>query len=816
MDHTPMHRPLPHFNPVPVALAVVLAFSQPAMAQTPSAPDAKVAAIAIAAQPLGAALNELSAATGTPIAFSPALVAGKRAPAVSGNLTALQALSRLLAGSGLFATAEGSTLVIRAAPTASESTLPVVAVTASAEPGGTTEGTGSYTTRASGAGTGMELSLREIPQSVSVITRQQIDDQNLVSLNDVLRQTPGIVADRLDERVSYSSRGFELNTMIDGIPTLAFNSVAGESSMISTAIYDRVEVIRGAAGLLNGVGSPGGSINLVRKRPTSEFSGYVSGGFGSWNRDTAEADLGGKLNASGTVRGRAVASHSDGDTFTDYKERREDVFYGAVEIDVVPSTTVALGYEHQKSAIKGANFGQTPLFYTDGSRTHLPVSFNSSAPWSTWDMTTDRFFMNFEHHLDKGWRVKAEGAFAKNSRERTGGDLWLYPSSFDPVTQEGVLDRGYNPADGRNKSFDLFATGPFELFGRTHQASFGLNVNHYTYSVLSANSSPEATDQVPVSLYGIGTSPQADFKYPILRFGEKTQQRAIYGSTRLHPTDDLSVIVGGRVTWYRNDGYSTSWTQGSPDTTFSAPAKQNGVFTPYFGVVYDMSEEFSVYASYTDIFQPNTAKDVNNHVLDPKRGHNVELGIKGEHMGGKLNTSFAVFLTQEDNLAVNIDGAQPLPDGTVPSRAVKGAHSKGFETTVSGELSQDWQIMGGYTQHTKRDANDVLLNTSLPRRLLRISTSYRLPGEWNKLTIGGSVSYQSSIYYDEAYGLGRATQGGITLLGLMARYDFTKQLSASLNIENLADKRYYSGLGGYNGYVYGNPRNSWLKASYKF
>ncbi|AVQ84858.1 MULTISPECIES: TonB-dependent siderophore receptor [unclassified Variovorax] len=797
---------------------VFVGWSGVAQAQ-PATQASAVFNIDVPAQSLASALNELSRQTGMQVFAAGDVVAGVRAPALSGRFTLQQALDRLLAGSGLVAARSGASQVTvqrQPAVSSDRATLPQVNVTAQGSADGTTEGSGSYTTRVTGAGTRMDLSLRETPQSVSVITRQQIEDQNLVSLNDVLRQTPGIVADRQDERVNYSSRGFDLSPMIDGIPTLAFNSVAGESSMISTAIYDRVEVIRGAAGLLNGVGSPGGSINLVRKRPTPEFSGYVSGGFGSWNRYNTEADLGGKLNTSGTVRGRVVASHSDGNNFTDYKKRREDLFYGIVEIDVAPSTTVALGYEHQKNAIKGANFGQTPLFYADGSRTRLPVSFNSSAPWSTWDMTTDRFFLNFEHRLDNGWRVKAEGAFAKNRRERAGGDLWLYPSNFDPVTQQGELDRGYNPAEGRNKSFDLYATGPFELFGRRHQASFGMNVNRYTYSVFSANSTPDAADRVPVSLYDIGASPRPDFIYPSLRFGEQTEQRAIYGSTRLRPTDDLSVIIGGRVTWYRNKGYSTNWAQGYANTTYSPQARQNGVFTPYFGVVYDVSKEFSVYASYTDIFQPNTAKDVNNNVLDPKRGHNVEVGVKGEHMDGKLNTSFAVFRTQEDNLAVNIDGAEPLADGTIPSRAVKGARSKGFEATVSGELARGWQIMGGYTHYAKRDANDVLLNTSLPRRLLRISTSYRLPGEWSKLTIGGSVSYQSGIYYNEAYGLGTATQGGITLLGLMARYDFTKQLSASLNIENLSNKRYYSGLGGYNGYTQGTPRSAWAKVTYKF
>jgi iron complex outermembrane receptor protein/outer membrane receptor for ferric coprogen and ferric-rhodotorulic acid len=124
--------------------------------------------------------------------------------------------------------------------------------------------------------------------------------------------------------------------------------------------------------------------------------------------------------------------------------------------------------------------------------------------------------------------------------------------------------------------------------------------------------------------------------------------------------------------------------------------------------------------------------------------------------------------------------------------------------------------MTGYTYHAKRDSLDVLLNPNYPRRLFRVATSYRLPGQLSGLTIGGNISYQSGISYEEANGLGTATQGGLTLLGLMARYQFDKQLSLSLNVENVTDKYYYSGLGYYNGYNYGNPRNAWLKMNYKF
>ena len=786
-------------------LAVLAA---PLQAQTP--------AVAIAPGPLSAALSAYAARAGVLLSFDPALTRDLRTDGLNGSYGFEDGLRKLLEGSGLEAVrrADGG-YTLRRLPQGGVTALPAVTVTG--RNGDTpTEGSGSYTAPATTSATRMPLSLRETPQSISVVTRQLMDDQNLTTLDAVLRQTPGIVADRLDERVRFTSRGFELNTMIDGLPTLAYSGVAGEASMLNTVVYDRVDVLRGAAGLLNGVGAPGGAVNLVRKRPTEEFGGSVSAGAGSWNRYQTEADLHGGLNASGTLRGRVVASHTAGDSFIDDKKRKDDVFYGILEADLTANTLLTAGYEYEKTAIDGANFGQAPLFFSDGSRTHLPRSYNSSSPWSVWNMTTQRAFLNLEHRFANDWRIKSEAGYMKNERKRYSGDLWLYPSDIDPVTGIGVLDVGNNPSASENRSFDIYATGPFQLFGRTHQASIGFNLNSYSNWVYGSRSIP-GDDRRAVSIYQIPSISKPDFPYPAFKFGTDTEERAIYGATRLKLAEPLSLLLGARVSWYRSTEWNRSWTDGTDGRrVISDPTRESSVFTPYTGIVYDISQDYSVYASYTDIFQPNVARDRNNQVLDPKRGKNIELGIKGEHFDGALNTSFAVFRTREDNVAVDDPGAAPLPDGTTPQRAEKGARSQGFELTASGELLPGWQIMAGYTYHAKRDKNDVLLNPTYPRRLLRLATSYRLPGEWNKLTIGGSLNYQSDIYYDEFYGLGRASQGGLTLIGLMARYDFNPNLSASLNIENLTDKRYYSGLGGYNGYTYGTPRNIWMKVSYKF
>lgn len=815
-SNAPRRRALSQFpsGAVTLVCAMALAFGGTSVSvqAQPASTAATIAQLSLPSQPLARTLGALSREFDTSIGGEGALLEGRTAPPLQGRYTLQQALDRVLAGSGLIAVSSGSSALTVIRGSTGSTSLKEVTVTAQAD-ASTTEGSGSYTTRATGAATRMELSLRETPQSVSVIGRQQIDEQNLVSLDDVLRQTPGIVADRNDERVTFSSRGFALGTMIDGVPTLGFNSVAGEASMISTTLYDRVEVVRGAAGLLNGVGAPGGSVNLVRRRPGTEFAGRISAGIGSWSRYNVELDAGGPLNAAGTLRGRTVLSRTDGHSFVEGKKRSEDVLYGILEADLAPGTLLSLGYEHQKTAIDGANYGQSPLFFSDGTRTRLPRSFNSSAPWSFWDMYTDKVFASLDQRTGSGWRLKAEASYLRSDRKRASGDLTTY-RAIDGLTGASTIDMRDNPADGTSKSFDVHLKGPFEAFGRVHEAVLGANYNDYRYNIHTNSAVPGVIDQRPLNFYLLQDYPRpAAFAYPLYSLSGTITEKAIYGSTRLRLLDPLSVIVGARATWYKADSSLVNWTSG--ERTMQPSAHESGVITPYFGIVYDLSKEFSLYASHTDIFQPNTVRDRNNVLLSPQRGKNVEVGLKGEHFGGRLNTSAAVFRTRESNLAVEDSGGVLLPDGSIPYRAVPGAKSKGFELTASGEVVPGWNVLAGYTYHAKRDDDGVLLNPQYPRRLLRLTTSYRLPGEWSKLTVGGSVSYQSGIYYDELNGLGRATQGGLTIFGLMARYDINERMSASMHIENVGDKRYYNGLGGYNGYTYGNPRNLWLKLSYK-
>lgn len=769
--------------------------------------QAQTSAVAIAPGPLSAALSAYAARAGVLLSFDPALTRDLTTQGLSGSYGFEEGLRQLLQGSGLepVRRADGG-YTLRRTPATDVTALPAVTVTGSRDGDAPSEGTGSYTTRVATSATRMDLSLRETPQSVSVVTRQQMDDQNLVTLDDVLRQTPGIVADKIDERVIFTSRGFALSTMIDGVPTFSFKTPAAEIGMVNTVIYDRIEVLRGAAGLLNGVGEPGGAVNLIRKRPTSEFSGHVTAGAGRWNLYNLEMDVGGPLNSSGSLRGRAIASRTAGDSFIDDRKRSDDVFYGILEADLASSTMLSLGLEHQKTAIDGANFGQIPLFNSDGTRTDFPRSFNPGTPWSQWDMYSDKIFVTLDHRFANGWRVKLDASHLRNERRAVWGYL--------KTTGDAVIEIRDNPATSTNKSLDLYATGPFQAFGMEHQAALGLSVNDYTSELNLNSANPNGWDRRPLDLSQLRDFPQPTRFHTFYNTFLDAKETAIYGSARLKLAEPLALVLGGRTTWYEEKSSSYN----GPAKLWSAnpTAKTNGEFTPYAGTVFDLNETFSAYASYTQIFIPRSERDASNTLLPPQTGKSYELGLKGEHLDGKLNTSFAVFRTQETNVPVEDPGGTPLPDGSTPYRSVAGARSKGFEVTVAGEVARGLQVMGGYTYFAKRDNNGTLLLTNYPQRLFRLATSYRLPGAWNRLTVGGSLNYQSGIHYDEAAGLGRVSQGGVALLGLMARFEFNRQLAASINIENLTDKRYYSGLGEYNGYNYGTPRNVWMKISYKF
>lgn len=758
------------------------------------------------AQPLATSLRQLGEAAKLTIAVDSRLTAGRNAPAVHGAIEPLDALAQLLSGSGLNYQQSGNTLVISRASTDAVE-LGATSISGS-QLGATSEGTGSYTTGSTATATKLALTPRETPQSVTVITRQQMDDQGLTSVAKALEHSVGVTLNQAEtDRVFPIVRGFNVtNIQYDGIPSAAGGSY-DDDLLVDSAIYDRIEIVRGATGLMSGVGEPSAAINLVRKRPTSEFQGYVLGGAGTWDNYRSEVDVSGPLVDSGALRGRFVGAYQDRNSYMDAYSNARSVLYGIIEADITDSTLLSAGLDYQKSQSNGMTYGEpVTLFYADGGKTNFSRSITTGNDWTYLDKERLISFASLEQQFANGWSGKVLVT-------HVDGDLsnqMIYSSGYpDRVTGAGVSvsPNSFDSSHTQN-ALDLYATGPFTLFQREHELVLGWSYNQDktdrdAYPVLSIGNLDNFYDwnsfPSPVWSDSVGN-----------QWGWESKQDGAYLAARLQLADPLKLIIGSRLS---NAEY-TSYYQPAGGSKGSTTSKYSGELTPYAGLIYEFAEHYSAYLSYTDIFQTQTMMDRNGQLLDPLLGSNYELGVKGEFYDGRLNLSATVFKVNQDNLAVE----DVMVNGEQRYKAMSGTEVLGYELEISGELLPGWQVAGGFTHRNAEDADGNAIQTLEPEDLLRLTSSYRLPGSLDRLTLGGHVTWQSRIYTDNVGPNSdqRAQQSDYSLLDLFGTYKIDEHLSTQLNLNNVFDKHYYKSVGYYGGGYYGEPRNLMATLKYQF
>jgi len=668
--------------------------------------------------------------------------------------------------------------------------------------GDVTEGSGSYVSGTIATATRMVLTPRETPQSISVITRQQMDDFNLTSIDDVVRHTPGISIVTYDsERTEYHARGFAIqNFQYDGIPMPRDSPYSSGHTRSDMEIYDRVEVLKGATGLLTGTGSPGATINLVRKKPTHRFQGHASAGLGSWETWRTALDVSGPLDNAGRIRGRAVAAWQDGHAHTDRYRRRTGVFYGIGEIDLTPNTLLTVGLDWQDSDPRGSSWGGIPIFDSNGNFNKMPRSFNNAATWSYWKQYSHGAFSLLEHQFDNGWMAKLQLSHQVNGYDAALGAA--APGNPNPSDGSGVgfwLGRFVGKTTAQ--SADFYASGPFQLFGREHELVLGSGITRRVWKNAGGRfpTNPGYPTTVDNYYRWKGKIPDPTWS-PAVHDREVTRENGVYATTRLNLRDDLKLILGSRVIHYRKQ-----------------PMRESGLIVPYAGTVYDINQNFSVYASYTNIFSPQSLQTESGSTLDPLEGKNLETGIKAEFLAGRLNASLAIFQLEQDNFGLATGGL--TPSGGVAYRAVQGVKTKGFEAEISGQLTPQWQIQAGYSHKVSRQ-DGTKVSTLTPEHQFTLYTSYKLAqtSALRGLTLGGGARWQSKTWGDvnnPVAGRVRHDVAGYWLFDAMANYRFNKKLSASLNVNNLFDKRYYTIFNWYSTYTWGEPRSAILNVRYE-
>jgi len=664
--------------------------------------------------------------------------------------------------------------------------------------------------------TGLGLTLRETPQSVTVITAQRILDQNLQTVADIVTNTVGVAANQVDDvRNTFNARGFEIkNYQIDGVPTAwTLAGGAGETN-IDVSIYDRVEIVRGATGLMTGAGDPSASINLVRKHATAtELEGYVTASLGSWNNRQVQVDVGAPLTASGNIRGRAVAKYEKGDNFIDYYSNEKSVLYGVIDADLSENTLLRVGASQQKGAPNAPAWGALPTFFSDGSVAIWPRSKTASAKWSYWDTTNRNVFANLQHKFANGWSLSVNYNWMKNAQQTK----LLYLSGLIDKTTGHWQYAAYpykDQGESIQNSVDVQLKGDYPLFGRQHE--FVAGAMHSSQDLTTDSFSAKAYADAGNFYTWDGNFADPGFDTtPVRQVEQTTKQTGYYAATRLNVTDAFKVIAGGRL---------SSWKQTGVNYGAKLDFGDDNVFIPYVGALYDLTPNHRLYASYTEIFQPQNAQDYKGAYLDPITGESLEAGLKSGFFGDRLQTSVAVFRIVQDNLAqTDPDLTHIIPGSSPPTRAsiaAKGATSKGFELEVIGKPMENWNISLGYSQFQMRDESDAKVNTSFPRQLLKLFTTYRLSGPLDKLVIGGGVNWQSKAYSASTNPVTGAAfafeQKSYALVSLMARYEVNEQLSLQANVENLTDKTYYAQTGFYSQYRYGAPRNFNVSLKYAF
>jgi outer membrane receptor for ferric coprogen and ferric-rhodotorulic acid len=670
-----------------------------------------------------------------------------------------------------------------------ETTLPTVTVTGQTERDPTTENTGAYTTGATTTTTKLPLTLRETPQTITVITRQQIEDFGLNTVDDILQSTSGVYAQRLLLGSGYSSRGFDLTTQYDGMASTT-GLGATDFAAPDSAFLDHMEIQQGAAGLLTGAGKPGGTLNMVRKRPTATFQANTEASYGSWDRKRLVGDISGPLTQSGVLRGRFVAVSDTGDSFIDYAYNDKQAFYGVLEADLGQSTTLNFNVQYQKNDYN-ESVGGVPSAADGGHLNFIKRSTFIGLPHGGTHSEDMRASLSLEQKLPGDWNFKATYAYAKNSYDALLG--------FGYFHGWGTLLQAYYDRETEMNTLDAFASGPVQFFGRRHEFALGVNGYKSRYRGFTLYG-PE----VPFDFYAMDYSTLPAFDVPShdLDPAEETRQHGAWGVARLNIADPLKLIIGARLSWYE-----------FRDTSGVKTMDESAVLSPYAGIIYDLNRQYSVYASYSDIFDPQTNRDRSGKVLEPIVGSNYEAGIKGEFFNARLNVAAAVFRLEQTNRALQ-DTEFGNPNGVCQgwcSISSGKVITDGVDLSINGALTTNWNIAATYTYSKTEFATGTQkgdpFDSRTPKHAFRLASSYRIPGSaW---TIGGSLRAQSRVYR------GVVEQESYALVNLMAKYQINEQAEIVANINNLFDREYWY-PNGTNFNHYGEPRAFAVRLKYQF
>ena len=687
--------------------------------------------------------------------------------------------------------------------------LPTITVTAESEQSElSSEQSKAYIIQNSSTASKLNIPLKETPQTVNVLTRQQLDDFALDNTRDVLRNTPGIIVSNQEtERTSYLARGFEIsNVLVDGvgIPLEGYNY---NNDNPDSFLFDRVEVVKGANALNNGIGDPGATINMIRKRPTSDLQTALNASYGSWNTQRYEADVSSPLTQDGKVRGRVFGYQQTGDSYLDRYELEKNGIGAVVEADITDTTLLTAGYTETNHKPNGVNWGSNPLINTEGEQLSYSRNYNYSPSWAHWDSNIKSYFAELEQKLGGDWTAKL--TYDEKRTQRDSKLLFLSGKPGANGTSGIFLYPGMYIDDNKEQQASLSFSGTYPLWGQRHEASLGYvwaknRLDELGYAGSFVN--PLTTDLASFT----PEEPSWDMSKTSGEMHIRQKNQSLYAATRLHLNDDLKLLLGANYVQAESSGSSYG-----TDTIYDEDK-----VLPYAGLTYNFSPEYTGYLSYTSIFRPQTTRADDGSINKPIEGESYEVGVKGSWLDDKLTATMAVFRTEQSNYPLRDSDGIP----TLRTTQVSDLRSQGYEFGLAGQLTDHFNLSFGYTQFSLKDLiNGGDARTFNPTQSFNLLTTYQVP-QLPKLKLGLGVQWQDQTYLDvpEATANGVITQkAGIieqdayALVNLMASYELNEHMTLQANGNNLTNEKYLFNFPNQQGF-YGAPANYSVAVKFKY
>jgi outer membrane receptor for ferric coprogen and ferric-rhodotorulic acid len=659
--------------------------------------------------------------------------------------------------------------------------------------------------RVSSGATNLDLEIKETPQSISVVSQDQMQQFGADSVNDALHLATGIQVEQVSTNLTQLlARGFEIkNTQIDGV------GLPNGWGLITNAMdaygFEKLEVIRGANGLLTGVGNSSGTVNYVRKRPTNETQGMIGLTYGSQDRRRIEADYSTPFTSSGSWAGRVVVAREDSDSYLRGFNSDRTYLYGVVDGQVGENGTLTLGYSWQKVNTNDNMWGALTFSANDGRQLEWNRNASTTQDWTFWNSNTQAGFVDYTYKLSDDWQLKA--SYNYRLYDHDSKLFMAYSlSGLDPDTGTGLLGWAYrSPYKTEAHLGDITLSGKFELFGQQHEGMLGVSYakSEGTDWYYPTDFSGPAFGFLPGFPYAGNVVPEPTWGQKAVYTTLNQDMKRVFGATRLSLTDRLKAIVGFNWAEYGRDG----------SDALAAPFDQTERKTsPYAGLTFDFTDNVLGYANYSYIFQPQDQYDYNHHYMDPSKGINYEVGVKAEWLDKRLLTTLALFSAKQEGLATYA-GTRFLPGYAFGYYVGVDVDSKGFEFEATGKLSENTDLVLGYTQLKMDGENGGETYSWVPRRTANLMLSSRLPA-YTPLSFGVGGRWQSEISNADTYTGYMVRQGSYTLLNAFAAWDIRPKVTVRANVSNITDEKYINSL--YAISYYGGPRAYSVNLDWRF